>query len=64
MDNYFVKLKRGKVTHNIPQQMPLDEFRFIMGSVVGHLIDNLGDKTFHIDIERDHEGKACGSYCK
>jgi hypothetical protein len=63
-ENYYVKLTRGKVTHNLPRVLSETEFRFIFGCIAGHLIDNLGAKSFNIVVERGADGKADGSYTK
>jgi len=61
---YYLYLLEGKVHHNLPRKMDENSFRWLFGSLVSHLIDNLGEDHFFIEFEVNEKGKVCGSSTK
>lgn len=61
MNSYTVNIDRGQVTHNIPNELGLQAFKDIIGSIVLHLLEGKR-KRFKITIDFDNEGKCDGSH--
>ena len=63
MTSYTIKLAKGKVTHDIPNEMGEEAFRALIGTIVLHLMENTRSKKFTMEIDVDNEGNIEGSSC-
>jgi hypothetical protein len=63
MTKYTIKLVKGRVTHDIPNEMDEEAFKALIGTIVLHLMENTRSKKFTMEIDVDNYGNIEGSSC-